>query len=111
MTGSEFRELLNHLDALVARFETHPDPNVSAHALELMRHVDAVHREALERLAGLVSRRDPALFEDAARDPIIGVLLALYDLAPAPPTSQAFVPLERLAASAAAARAREQSRP
>jgi hypothetical protein len=111
MTGTEFQELLGHLDALVASFETHPDSAVSALALELIRDIDAVHREALERLAELIGRREPALLEEAARDPIIGIVLALYDLAPAPRTSPAFIPLERLAASATAARARMQFRP
>ena len=58
---------------------------------------DAVHREGLGRLVELVGRRDPRLLDDAGQDPIAGILLSLYDLAP----FRSFVPLERLQASAA----------
>jgi hypothetical protein len=109
MTEAEFQDLLRHLDALVSWFESHPDPEVSGQALALIRHVDAVHREGLERLVGLIRRRDPTLLDEARHDPIVSVLLALYDLAPASPPTPTFIPLERLAASAAAARARLRS--
>jgi hypothetical protein len=108
MTEAEFEELLTHLDALVAEFEEHPDPAVSARALELIRHVDAVHREGLGRIVGLIGRRVPELLEEAARDPVARILLALYDLAPAGRKSAAFVPIADLERSAAAARARGQ---
>jgi hypothetical protein len=111
MTEREFEELLNHLDALVAGFEAHPDPELSARALELIRHVDAVHREALTRLVGLIARRDPHLLDEAGRDPIVGILLALYDLAPGGPAGAAFIPLADLERSAAAARGRARRHP
>jgi len=106
MTGDEFEELLTHLDGLVAEFEAHPNPAVSARALELIRHVDGVHREGLARLVGLIGRRAPQLLEEAARDPVLSLLLALYDLAPAGDRGAAFIPLADLERSAAAARAR-----
>jgi hypothetical protein len=104
MAPEEFEDLLIRLDALVGELEAHPDARVRARALDLLRHVDAVHREGLGRLAGLIRGRDPELMAEAALDPVVGLLLSLYDLAPAAP--RAFIPLERLEASAAAARAR-----
>src|SRR3989442_802990 len=83
-----------------------PGPAVSARALELIRHVDGVHREGLARLVGLIGRRAPQLLDEAARDPVLSLLLALYDLAPAGDRGAAFIPLADLERSAAAARAR-----
>jgi hypothetical protein len=108
MTEAEFQDLLLHLDTLVSWFESHPDPEISAQALALIRHVDAMHREGIERLVGLIGGRDPALLDEARRDPIVSLLLDLYDLAPASPATHAFIPLDRLAASAAAARVRSR---
>jgi hypothetical protein len=108
MTEAEFQDLLLHLDTLVSWFESHPDPEISAQALELIRHVDAMHREGIERLVGLISGRDPGLLDEVRRDPIVTLLLNLYELAAASPAAHAFIPLDRLAASAAAARARSR---
>src|SRR5262245_22280339 len=116
MTDAEFEGLLTRLDALVTEFEQHPDPAVSARALEMIQLVDAVHRAGLERLAALIRGRDPKILEDAAKDTIAQILLALYDLEPgryantierpggSPPGG--FVPLAQLEASAHAARVR-----
>ena len=106
MTDTEFEQLLTRLDALVTEFEQHPDPVVSARALEMIQLVDAVHRAGLGQLAALIRRRDPKLLEDAAHDSIVRILLALYDLEPGGgPERTGFVPLAQLEASARAARA------
>jgi len=110
MTDAEFEDLLTHLDALVTEFEHHPDAVVSARAIEMIQHVDAVHREGLARLVALIGRRDPQCLEEAARDPIVRILLALYDLAPGGQERGAFIPLAHLEASALAARARREDR-
>ena len=108
MTSAEFEALLTQLDALVAEFEAHPDASVSEQALELLRLVDAVHREGLGRLVTMISRRHPELISEAAIDPVIRILLALYELEPGGSPRTAFIPLERLAQSAASARARRE---
>lgn len=109
--SADFPGLLAHLDALVGEFEAHPDPAVRERALDLMRHVDAVHRPGLARLVELAGRRDPGLLEEARRDPVVAILLALYDLDGDPGPGPAFIPLERLAGSAAAVRARLAAEP
>lgn len=111
MTPDEFEALLAHLDGLVAEFEGHPDPSVRERALELLRHVDAVHREGIGRLAQLISHSYPQFLQEAARDPVVGILLALYDLTPSEPRGTAFIPLSRLERSAAATRARSERAP
>lgn len=108
MTDAEFEDLLTHLDALVTEFERHPDPVVSARALEMIQHVDAVHREGLGRLVALIARRDPEGLEEMAREPIVRILFALYDLAPGGQERGAFIPLAQLEASALAVRARRE---
>jgi hypothetical protein len=111
MTDAEFEELLNRLDALVTEFEQHPDPVVSARALEMIQHVDAVHREGLGRLVALIGGRDPKFLEDAAQDSVVRILLALYDLGPGGARADAaFVPLTQLEASAQLVRARREDR-
>ena len=107
MTDAEFEDLLTRLDALVTEFEHHPDPAVSASALEMLQSIDAVHREGLGRLVELISRSAPTVLEAAVHDPVIRILLALYDLDPGGERERrAFIPLSQLSASAQAARAR-----
>jgi hypothetical protein len=48
---------------------------------------------------------------EAAADPVVRILLALYDLEPGGSPTATFIPLERLAQSAAAARGRREGRP
>jgi hypothetical protein len=111
MKGEEFEELLTSLDALIAEFEAHADGTVSERALEMLRLVDAVHREGLGRLVDVIRRRRPELMGEAAADPVVRILLALYDLEPGGSPTATFIPLERLAQSAAAARGRRGGRP
>ena len=108
MTDAEFEDLLTRLDALVTEFERHPDAVVSARAIEMIQHVDAVHREGLGRLVALIDRRYPQFLEEARRDPVVRILLALYDLGPGSSERSTFVPLAQLEASALAARARRE---
>jgi len=109
VTRAEFERLLTDLDARLAEFEHHPEPSVRERVVALIERVDAVHRAGLERLVDLMRERDPALVDHVARDPIAGLMLALYDLAPAADPAvggRGFVPLAQLEASARAARAR-----
>ena len=69
---------LDRLDDLVAAFEQHPDEIVQAHAFELLRCVDAVHRPGLRRIADLL--RIAGLEHRAIEDPEVRLLFDLYDL-------------------------------
>src|SRR5262249_14215389 len=69
----------HRLDELVQRFEAHPDPAVQACAFELLQCVDAVHRAAMGRLAGLLA--EAGLAERALADPAVALLFELYGLA------------------------------
>jgi hypothetical protein len=112
MTDAEFEELLTRLDALVAEFEQHPDPVVSARALEMLRHIDAVHREGLGRLVALIGAHDPKILDGATHNAVVRILLALYDLDRGGERERrAFIPLAHLEASAHAMRARREPPP
>lgn len=112
MTASEFEALLSRVDTLIAEFERHSDPDVRQLALDLLHGIDAVHREGIARLVDLMNQRFPRLLQEAAvADPVIRLLLVLYDLAPSAPPDPAFIPLERLQQSAALARTRPRVPP
>lgn len=111
MNAGEFEEFLAHLDALVAGFEQHAEPDVRGRALELLQHVDTVHREGLSRLVEVVNRRHPQLLEEAARDPVVRLFLTLYDLEPPERAAGAFIPLQHLRQSAALAQTRRRTEP
>jgi hypothetical protein len=112
MTDAEFEELLTRLDALVTEFEHHPDPAVSARAIEMLQHIDAVHREGLGRLVALIGAHDPKILDGATHDAVVRILLALYDLDPGGERERrAFIPLTHLEASAHAMRARREPEP
>ena len=112
MTDAEFEELLTGLEALVTEFEHHADATVSARTLEMLQHIDAVHREGLERLVALIGVRDPKILDSATHDAVVRILLALYDLDPGGERERrAFIPLTHLEASAHAMRARREPEP
>src|SRR5262245_52711225 len=81
----EFRAAALDLDALVREFEALPLPGLREKIFALLAAVDTVHRAGLVRLADFLHERGHGvLLDEAVNDPLIGGLLALYDLAPAP---------------------------
>jgi hypothetical protein len=108
---ADYFDVIREVDALIAELQRHPDPETRAQAEALLGGLDALHREGLGRLiAALHTGGAGDLVEEAARaDPVIGVLLGLYDLVPLalppepagahggmPAGVTGFVPIERL---------------
>jgi nitrite reductase/ring-hydroxylating ferredoxin subunit len=60
--------------------EKNADAAVRDQAAELLEAFDLLHRQALTRLAGLLSHHE--LLEHACEDPVIGTVLDLYELKP-----------------------------
>jgi len=106
LTEEEFQTIARQLDALIQEFEKLPFPQVREMVFDLLKAVDAVHREGLNRLLGVLQAQGQAdLVEQAAEaDPIIRTLLLLYDFLPAEAQPQLenvrpgvnFIPLDQL---------------
>ncbi len=65
---------------LIDSLESNPDPAVGEQLDELLAAFDGLHRDALRRLAGLLAHHD--LLEHAMTDPVVAMVLELYDLGP-----------------------------
>lgn len=106
MTPDEFNASAQRLDELVQEFEALPYPTVKGKIFEALQAIDAIHREAVGRLVGLLCEPEQSeLLGRAVKDPIIHTLLVLYDLIdssdlplePTPDATRNFVPLDQLA--------------
>ncbi len=95
--------LIQQLDELVALFEQHPDPATRERVTSLLSGLDLLHREGLKRLVDALraAGAEEALHQ-ATADPVVAILLGLYDLVeldlpeePLPPSG--FVPLAEIA--------------
>lgn len=99
-----YLHLIRQLDELVAVFEEHPDPATREQVISLLGGLDMLHREGLRRFVDRL--RDfggEALLQQAAADPIVEVMLGLYDLVDLDlpeerqeAMPQGFVPLEQV---------------
>jgi hypothetical protein len=111
MPYESYRNLIEQLDDLIARFEQHPDPTTREQAIALLGGLDMLHREGLTRLVNRL--RDAGggeILDHASADQVVATLLGLYDLVDlglpedeAPQGSVTFVPLERLTINGRAA--------
>ncbi len=74
----EVRAAVERLDALVKRFEEHPEPAGEGGVAELLQCVDTIHRAGLRRIAELL--QVAGLERRALDDPEVRLLFDLYDL-------------------------------
>lgn len=79
MSEDEWHSLVAAVDSLVQEFEQLPLPAVQGKVFELLNGIDALHREALHRLAGHLSAEQT---REALGDPTVHTLFELYDLLP-----------------------------
>lgn len=100
MHDAELESLIVHISELVERFQDHPDEEVREAVFELLQAVDALHREALSRLVGVLRAAGHGkLLKRAGEDPAVAMLMQLYELLPeegGPQRRRGFVPLESL---------------
>lgn len=76
-----YGEILDRVAELADALLGHDDPELSGRAEELLDWLDVYHREGLGRLVEMVRQWRGELFlEQAALDPVVGELLATYDL-------------------------------
>jgi hypothetical protein len=83
MLNEHYFDLLNGVSALVSELSDHQDPVTAEKVVELLRHVDLVHREGLLRLIdGLRAQgAGDAVERVVEEDAVVRVLLGLYGLA------------------------------
>ena len=109
MSYETYVNLIRQLDELVAVFEEHPDPATREQAVALLSGLDALHREGLGRLVSALREAGAQeLLSRAVADPVVKVLLGLYDLVdlglpeepqPGGMPQSVFLPLERFTVS------------
>lgn len=79
---ADARAIMRRMDDLIASLESYPDPQVRAGVLELLQGIDALHRQGLTRLVErLREAGGDAALAGAQADPLVRLLLGLYDLA------------------------------
>jgi hypothetical protein len=92
-------QLLGQVDELISAFEQYPDEATRERLFALLTGLDLIHREGIQRLIEFIRESGGGNLVDraAASDPIIKMLLGLYDLAeleiPERQQSAGFVPL------------------
>lgn len=104
MDRASYLKLIAQLDELVELFQQHPDPLTQERMVALLSGLDALHRAGLRLLVdGLRAEGGQALVNRLAADPVVEILLGLYDLVPLdlpeetqPHRSGGFVPLDEV---------------
>ena len=83
MLTEHYFELLTSTAALVTELGEHADATVAASVESLLRQVDLVHREGLLRLVEALRAQGAGEVLDriVGDDPVVRVLLGLYELA------------------------------
>lgn len=75
---AEYAALGQRIGELIENLEANPDPAVGSQLEELLAGFDGLHRDALQRLAGLLAHH--RLLDHALTDPVVAMVLDLYDL-------------------------------
>lgn len=77
-------DLVAYLNTLVAAFEEHPDTTTKEMVFNLLQGLDALHREAFQRLAAFLEDHQSGhlLGEAAQADRLLRTVFELYDLWP-----------------------------
>jgi len=75
-------QITQRLDALIQGFEQHPIIQVRDQVMEMLSLIDALHRQGLQHLVGVLQAQGPAPFDQLVADPAVQTLLTLYDLMP-----------------------------
>jgi nitrite reductase/ring-hydroxylating ferredoxin subunit len=78
-SNDDWDALLAEVDARIEAVEAWPDVHAREQVIELLNGVDAIHREALQRLVRLFKE---GVLEQVVTDPAIRTLMEMYDLLP-----------------------------
>src|ERR1044071_3977051 len=81
----ELLERAQHIDGLIREIDEVADPNLRAKALDLIQSLMDLHGAGLEKMMEIIAQAgEPgyAIFDNFARDDLIGSLLLVYGLHP-----------------------------
>lgn len=85
MEEKEFQQRVQRVEELINEIETRADPDMRAKAVELVQALMDFHGAGLGRMMDIIAeagRPGYSLFDDFARDGLVGSLLLLYGLHP-----------------------------
>lgn len=95
----DFQQRMQQVEGLIRRIENLPDPAARASALELVQALMDFHGAGLDRLMEIVAEAGEAgyaIFDDFARDDLVGSLLLLYNLHPVPLETRVMQALDKV---------------
>lgn len=81
----EFQQRVQRVGDLISEIETQADPDTRAKALEVVQSLMDFHGAGLRRMMDIIAEAGGAgyaIFDDFARDGLVGSLLLLYELHP-----------------------------
>ena len=104
LTPQDYNQLVLRLNEMIKECEQIPDPLLQEKIFDLLKALDAMHREALRRILVLIENHAPPLLPLLAQDAVIETILLLYEFmpqpAPMPPPDPAadgqFIPLAQI---------------
>ncbi|HEX8772751.1 MAG TPA: NifU family protein [Pyrinomonadaceae bacterium] len=95
----DFQQRMQQVEGLIRRIENLPDPAARASALELVQALMDFHGAGLDRLMEIVAEAGEAgyaIFDNFARDELVGSLLLLYNLHPVPLETRVMQALDKV---------------
>jgi nitrite reductase/ring-hydroxylating ferredoxin subunit len=110
-TNEEWNQLLAEIATVIEDLENLDDPELRAKVFHALQSIDALHREALNRLVRLFKE---GVLEQVATDPAIRTMMEMYGLLPAAPAEGKtwdFLTPEERAAGPRTSSSKRQSNP
>lgn len=79
-SNGEFEKVMHKLSDLTNKVEDIPEEETRELIYQILKHFDAIHREALHRMWQYIRYKNPEMEGNLLKDYSIRHLLALYDL-------------------------------
>lgn len=79
MDDFEYDQLVLRINEYIGRLEDLPDSDVKREVFDLLKDLDLLHREALQRILKLLESEVPEMVVELQKDFVIQTLLMLYE--------------------------------
>ncbi|MFQ5707584.1 MAG: hypothetical protein ACE5HO_09065 [bacterium] len=102
MDDFEYDQLVLRINACIEGFESLPDSEIKQDVFDLLKNLDLLHREALQRILNLLENEVPGLVVELQKDFVIQTLLILYEFVqldemPKPTQNNgSFIPIDKI---------------